>query len=353
MDLNQRLTSSYYKTIATVNEPHNVYLVQHQTTKQICIKKVLTVYNSSIYENLYNHPVLGTPRIIAYYEEDHRLTVIEEFISGTPLSEKISDQTLTEEDILSYTQDLCLILEKLHSMEPPIIHRDIKPSNIIITPYNHAVLLDFNAAKQYRATAEEDTVLLGTQGYAAPEQYGFGASSPQTDIYSLGVLLKEMLHACHTYSPRLNSIAETCTKLDPAKRYSSAFALRKELLSSDRKESIPHTPGTVSDFLPPGFRSGTPWKMLLSLFGYLMIFYSCITLEVENATGAVLWYNRILCFCMLLSFVFGSFNYCNVQKLMPLCRHSNKMLRVSGIILLDLILSFIPMFILVLLEAFR
>lgn len=80
---------------------------------------------------------------------------------------------------------LCNILNALHSMTPPIIHRDIKPSNIIITSYNYAMLLDFNAAKQFSGQNESDTVLIGTPGYAAPEQYGFGSSSPkQTYILS-------------------------------------------------------------------------------------------------------------------------------------------------------------------------
>ena len=78
---------------------------------------------------------------------------------------------------------------------PAIIHRDIKPSNIIITAYNRAVLLDFNAAKYYSCQSTEDTVLLGTQGYASPEQYGFGSSSPQTDIYSMGILFRELLNS--------------------------------------------------------------------------------------------------------------------------------------------------------------
>lgn len=183
MDLNHRLAVSYYKTIAGINEQHNVYLVQHSEAGHICIKKILDVYNSNIYEYLYNNHIQGTPRIIDYYEDNNRLIVIEEYISGCSLQDKINNSTLTINDITTYVTDLCNILEKLHSVNPSIIHRDIKPSNIIITEYNHAVLLDFNAAKYFSPTANEDTTLLGTQGYAAPEQYGFGSSSPKTDIY--------------------------------------------------------------------------------------------------------------------------------------------------------------------------
>lgn len=63
---------------------------------------------------------------------------------------------------------LCNILEALHSMTPPIIHRDIKPSNIIITSYNYAMLLDFNAAKQFSGQNESDTVLIGTPDMQLP-----------------------------------------------------------------------------------------------------------------------------------------------------------------------------------------
>ena len=150
MDLDQRLAISYYKPIAAINEPHHVYLVQHQETKKIAIKKVLNVYNLAVYAELYRNPIAGTPRIINYYEEAGQLTVIEEYISGTSLQDKISHADIAPSDMLQYMLDLCAILEQLHQHNPAIIHRDVKPSNVIITSYNRAVLLDFNAAKYVR-----------------------------------------------------------------------------------------------------------------------------------------------------------------------------------------------------------
>ena len=173
--LNPPAVSSFH-TIAMINEFHGVYLVQDPDTGKIYVKKVLL-----------QHPVAGTPGIIACSEEAGRMVLIEEYISGSSLQEKIEGNALSEADILRYMLDLCDILEKLHTGEQVIIHRDIKPSNIIITTYNRAVLLDFNAAKFYSPESAEDTVLLGTKGYAAPEQYGFGSSTPQTDIYALGM----------------------------------------------------------------------------------------------------------------------------------------------------------------------
>ena len=169
MDYSKQLALSYYKTIATLNEDHKVYLVQHQETQEIFVKKILTVYNADIYKELSTHHIWGTPRIIDYMEENNQLTLIESYVSGQSLDKLIQTSCLDISDILHYTTELCEILCRLHSMQPPVIHRDIKPSNIMITEHNHVVLLDFNAAKYYAENADKDTVLLGTKGYAAPE----------------------------------------------------------------------------------------------------------------------------------------------------------------------------------------
>lgn len=140
---------SDYKIISALNEEHKVYLVQSALSGNIYVQKILDVYNIRVYEYLYRNPVAGIPRLINYYEDGNQLIVIEEYISGTSLQEKIDNSDLSVSDIRSYMIMLCNILEALHSMTPPIIHRDIKPSNIIITSYNYAMLLDFNAAKQF------------------------------------------------------------------------------------------------------------------------------------------------------------------------------------------------------------
>lgn len=90
-------------------------------------------------------------------------------------------------------RSLCDILHKLHGNLPPIIHRDIKPSNIIFSSDGVVKLIDFNAARELRAEQNEDTRLMGTRRFAAPEQYGFGQSDPRTDIYALGITFYYML----------------------------------------------------------------------------------------------------------------------------------------------------------------
>ncbi|MBU5429006.1 serine/threonine protein kinase [Kineothrix sp. MSJ-39] len=343
MDLSHRLAVSYYKTIATINEPHHIYLVQHIETQKLYIKKILDVYNIAVYEYLYKNPVMGIPRIIEYLEEDNRLILIEEYISGCSLQDKIDEGKLSLTDIFCYMPELCDILESLHAHSPAIIHRDIKPSNIIITNYNKAVLLDFNAAKYY-SEQEKDTVLLGTQGYAAPEQYGFGASSPQTDIYSLGILLKEMTASVNYSDKRIQTIIQKCTQVDPSGRYQDVRELRNELSHLSKLPSETGLSATASSgfqkYALPGFRTKTPWKMFLSFLCYLFLTWLCLTLEIKNTYGAHLWVERIYVFAIFLSIIFCSFNYLDVQRFLPFCRSRNKVVHYLGILLLNIAVIF-------------
>lgn len=343
MDLSNRLAVSYYKTIATINESHHIYLVQHIETQKLYIKKILNVYNIAVYEYLYKNPVMGIPRIIEYLEDDNRLILIEEYISGCSLQDKIDDGKLSLTDIFCYMLELCDILESLHAHSPAIIHRDIKPSNIIITNYNKAVLLDFNAAKYYSEQAK-DTVLLGTQGYAAPEQYGFGASSPQTDIYSLGVLLREMTDSVNCSDKRIQAVIQKCTQVDPSGRYQDVKELRNELshlskLPSETGYSA-MTPSGFGKYALPGFRTKTPWKMLLSFICYLFLAWLCLTLEIKNTYGMHLWVERIYVLAIFLSVIFCSFNYLDVQRFLPFCRSQNKVVHYLGILLLNIAVIF-------------
>ena len=336
MDISGRLAISYYKTIATLNKEHNIFLVQHRDTNKIYVKKILDIYNIDIYHNLMSTSIPGIPQIVEIYEEEGQLTIIENYISGTTLAQKMEEASLSPHDLWHYTLELCQILEKLHTFTPPMVHRDIKPSNIIITEYNHVVLLDFNAAKYYTPSAERDTILLGTPGYAAPEQYGFGSSSPQTDIYSLGILLNEMAASINFTSEELLEITNRCVQLNPGNRLSCISELRtavEDILCSrpEKKQKS----FSVKPYLLPGFRGLTPWKMLIAVPGYFLLFDVCLNVELENRTGIVLWGNRIFFLIMLLSIIFICFNYLDVRRYFPMCKHPNKYIRYPAIFLFN------------------
>ena len=264
MNLSDPLSVSCYDMIAPINESHQVYLVRHQESGRLFVKKILSVYSADIYRKIRRHPVAGIPVIAASCEEDGRLIVIEEFISGNTLSDLIEltrrsgaapsgspestcpssvipNEPLTIPKIGRYMIRLCEILERLHSLDPPVIHRDIKPSNIMITAGDTVVLLDLNAARYYSGSPgrSADTRLLGTHGYAAPEQYGFRESSPQTDLFAVGMTLKETVDALPYEDHTFDAVIRKCTQMDPSKRYASAGALKaaiqRSLLRYERK----------------------------------------------------------------------------------------------------------------------
>jgi len=227
MTLEQELMLSYYKEVATINEDHGIYLVQDIRTGKFYVKKLLTVYNAEIYHYLMDHPIANTPKIYLAGESDGILTVVEEYIPGDTLEEILEEKkTLPEKQVIEITLQLSLILRAFHSCDPAIVNRDIKPSNIKISPDGMVKLLDMNAAKWTNAEAERDTKLLGTQGYAAPEQYGFGPSSVQTDIYALGVLMNVMLtghfpnSGIKYSSPRTSLICSLTASLSTSLQYS-------------------------------------------------------------------------------------------------------------------------------------
>lgn len=90
-----------------------------------------------------------------------------------------------------------------------------------------------NAARLYTSDKERDTRLLGTKGYAAPEQFGFGNSTCQTDIYAVGALLKSLItneNSDIQISKFLQAIINKCLALTPANRYQSAQQLKDTLL---------------------------------------------------------------------------------------------------------------------------
>lgn len=336
MDYSHRLSISYYKTIATINESHKIYLVQHQENKKFFVKKILDVYSIDVYRYLKDYPVKGIPRIIDYCEEDNTLILIEEFISGTTLREKIETQALTKNLIGKYMIGICDILQNLHSHTPPLIHRDIKPSNIMISDFDNVILLDFNAAKYQsgQENRESDTVLLGTQGYAAPEQYGFGESSPQTDIYSVGIVLKEAVLSSIPNDKTFDPIIDKCTQMDPGKRFHSVKELKRAINRAIGGEKIPdESDEPVYKFLPPGFRTLKIWKMIIALPVYALITYITIGMKVEGSySSGSIWTARLYLFLGFIINILIICNYMDIQSHFAPCRSRNLLIKLLGII---------------------
>jgi len=203
------------------SEKNTVHLVREKAGNQIFIRKILKGQHN-IYLTLQNcqHPYL--PKLYEVAMSDDTTTLIEEYVEG----QSLGSAELSEKQLLSAVRELCFVLEFLHGKG--IIHRDIKPSNIILAKDGHIRLIDFDAARMLKDGLEQDTKLLGTRGYAPPEQYGFAQTDARADIYALGVTLKQLL-GDKAQKPRYRRIIQKCTNLNPDNRYQSARQVKMAL----------------------------------------------------------------------------------------------------------------------------
>lgn len=206
-----------------------VSVVRH---KKSGTRYVLRRYSGSgeVYRRLL--PVLcpHLPQIMEAAEQDGQTAVLEEYVQGDTLAELLMGARLTEREARQVTMQLCQALHVLHSMGA--VHRDVKPENVILRG-SDAVLIDFDAARIYKDESESDTQVLGTMGFAAPEQYGIFQSDERADIFSLGVLLNIMLTGKHPSremaAGKMGRIVRKCTMTAPEQRYQSARALMEVL----------------------------------------------------------------------------------------------------------------------------
>lgn len=176
-----------------------------------------------------SHPNL--PKIYSVEIGGKHCEVIEEYINGTTVADILKSGLYTEDGVCSIIKNICSALDTLHSLN--IIHRDIKPENIMIDSFGEVKLIDFDAARIFKNYQSQDTVFIGTAGFAAPEQYGFNQTDCRSDIFALGILMNVMLTGEHPskklYKGKLGKIIETCINVDPNKRYSNVRELSAKL----------------------------------------------------------------------------------------------------------------------------
>lgn len=183
------------------------------------------------------HPNL--PAIVDVIEQKDSLLIVMDYIEGRSLEDIVLEYgPQNEKSVIRWAKQLCDVLNYLHTCIPPIIYRDMKPANVMLKPDGNVMLIDFGAAREYKPKNLKDTVLLGTRGYAAPEQYrSDGQSDARTDIYSLGITVFRLLtgenpqELCpiRELRPELSAGLETillkCTRIRKEERYRSAAEL--------------------------------------------------------------------------------------------------------------------------------
>jgi serine/threonine protein kinase len=195
-----------------------------------------------------DHPTI--PKCYGYFEEQGTVHVIMDFIQGKDLLSRFEEQDgcLSEKEAIEWAVQVCDFLTYMHSRTPtPLIFRDVKPANIMLDTNGRVYMIDFAIADW---AAEFGLKLIGTIGYAPPEQYA-GMSDARSDIFALGATLYHVLtgrdprkehHAFlfHVFPPRslnpdLTEAMETVIlkavehKADD--RYQTAEAMKAALLA--------------------------------------------------------------------------------------------------------------------------
>lgn len=156
--------------------------------------------------------------------------VLEEYIDGVTVAEVMESGRYRYLGAKRVLRSVCDALSVLH--QRGIIHRDVKPENVMISKDGRVVLIDLNASRKVSA-ASKDTVIMGTVGYAAPEQLGLSQSDARTDIYAAGVLLNVMLTGSfpteRLAKGKAGRIVRRCTALNADERFQSAEKLKNAL----------------------------------------------------------------------------------------------------------------------------
>ena len=179
-----------------------VFLVSHNETKELFAlktiekRKIMMTYGKLdiIYDEINIHSKLYHQNIIklySVYEDDETINIILEYAKGGNLYQLIKDEKngFSESKAFDYFIQVINAVYYLHSNN--IIHRDIKPENILIGDDNKLKLCDFGWAKEL--TLENRSTFCGTMEYMAPEIVGSENYDYSVDIWSLGILLYEML----------------------------------------------------------------------------------------------------------------------------------------------------------------
>ena len=200
------------------------------------------------------------PRMYDHFTDPEHWYIVLEYIEGETLEEYLTHKKadgLSFKEVLNIGMTLCNVLDYLHNQKEPIIFRDVKPANIMRTPKGRLYLIDFGIARRYISGQKKDTGVLGSPGYAPPEQYGIAQTDQQSDIYSLGATLQTLLTGLDRSE---TSDSDAQQQMTAKKVPRKLQILLNRMLEQDRRRR-PHTINAVAQELVD-IKEGTFTPML-------------------------------------------------------------------------------------------
>jgi serine/threonine protein kinase len=201
--------------------------------------------------SILNHPLV--PEFYSSFPEGGTSYIVQEYVDGENLNDVVRARGPFSEDlVVDWAISLCGLLSHLHGLDEPVLFRDLKPANIVLRDMSPTgpdrscplKVVDFGIARHYQPKTVG--TVIGTPGYAPPEQYQ-GLATPQSDVYALGATLHRLLtgfdpehgtpfcypniHALNPLVSReLAAVVEKAVRLDPSQRYASADEFTDALL---------------------------------------------------------------------------------------------------------------------------
>jgi serine/threonine protein kinase len=189
-----------------------------------------------------HHPHL--PQVCDFFEDNGHHYLVMDFIEGQTLDQRLAakQRPFSEQQVRLWADQLSAVLSYLHKQNPPIIFRDLKPDNIMLDQNDQIKLIDFGIARLFKPAQARDTQVIGTPGYAAPEQYGSGQTDERADVYGLGVTLLTLLTGHDpaadpfhlplvqrlnpAVSTQMANVIQRATQIQPGHRFQSIYLQR-------------------------------------------------------------------------------------------------------------------------------
>jgi serine/threonine-protein kinase len=215
----------------------SIYLLgdkeETQYTMKVIEKKEGIAYDFEGLKSIL-HPLIVPVSEIGEGEKYHY--ILKPFVKGVDLNRYVFENGPLEHPLLvKIIIQLASVFDDLHTRKEPIVYRDLKPSNIIFNSENETIrLIDIESIRKYESSKTSDTFIIGSRGYAPPEQYGFSQTLPQSDIYAMGatiyylatgvepdfVFISNEIHLSDL-PESLKVVIKKCMSFNPKDRYGS------------------------------------------------------------------------------------------------------------------------------------
>ena len=259
-----------FREIGQINK--NTVVVYNDYLQRQMILKILPRQNLPVLKDIMKikHPNLM--EIYDVMDDGINCNCLCEFVFGNNLDKIVYNKMGVDPKIAEkWMVQLCNGVEELHNRN--IIHRDITPNNVMVDYEGNIKLIDFNISRERKQSASRDTTVMGTAGYASPEQFGFTQTGFGADIYAMGVLLNFMLTGKmpneKLCSGKYASIVKKATQIKEEDRYSNVYQMELGL-QGNGNEKLSFADKFLLNL--PGFRSNKTSHKVIAVIGYVLYF---------------------------------------------------------------------------------